>query len=276
MTRAAPYVVLATLARRRRGSEELLREAAVFRLVALGFSAPRLNGFADMRRALLDACKDEIIAAHGAPVGRTLHMARAAWFAVAPNELCRDYLRLFMGTAAVSLHETAYGDGRRIGGRPVELADIGGFYSAFGFAMRDSDPVLSDHLCAECEFFSLLAIKEAYALISGRVADWRTTRAAADEFLEQHLGRWPKALLAELRRQGAPSAFVVLARLLVVLVETRRSARGLRSAVADMRHSEPEPEGDEWVCPMAEAGKDTIAPDPKAFQDFQYRDEVFR
>jgi TorA maturation chaperone TorD len=242
--------ISAPSARRREEAQNLLAEAALFRLVALGFAAPRLGRFEELRKAFMavDAKKNPLCDVNH--VASALREARLAWFSASPSDVSAEYLRLFMGASVVSLYETAYGDGRRIGGRPVELADIGGFYSAFGFALNESDPVLADHLCAECEFMSLLSIKESYALVNGWTMRWASARAAADAFLEQHLGRWPETLLNSLCGESAPYAFVALVKLLNALIWARCRARGLRPLATKLL-LEKEMDEEELACPQA-------------------------
>ena len=177
---------LPNLRRRGQETERLLAHAATFRVVALAFAVPRPGLAAEMRASLFRLAVGRL----DPTVQRAVTVARRAWLGASPSGLADAYLRLFMGRANVSLHETAYGDGRRVNGRPVELADIGGYYRAFGVQPRDSSPDLPDHVSAECEFLSILLLKEAFALDNGWPTEWRTTRQAAASFLT---GAGPKA-----------------------------------------------------------------------------------
>ena len=64
--------------------------------------------------------------------------------------------------------------------RQRELADISGFYRAFGVQIEGERP---DHLAVECEFASLLCTKEAIAGASGREEERVTTRRARASIL---------------------------------------------------------------------------------------------
>lgn len=70
------------------------------------------------------------------------------------------------------------------------LADIAGFYSAYGFAVHDDRP---DHIVAELEFMSILLIAEADASASGRVDQAEIAAETARLFLRDHLGTWVSA-----------------------------------------------------------------------------------
>jgi len=80
--------------------------------------------------------------------------------------------------------------------RQRELADISGFYRAFGVQIEGERP---DHLAVECEFASLLCTKEAIAGASGREEERVTTRRARAAFLSDHLGTWLPLYAEDLR-----------------------------------------------------------------------------
>jgi TorA maturation chaperone TorD len=47
--------------------------------------------------------------------------------------------------------------------RFLKLADVTGFYAAFELTPATARPDMEDHIAAELEFMSVLALKEAYA-----------------------------------------------------------------------------------------------------------------
>lgn len=67
------------------------------------------------------------------------------------------------------------------------LADIAGFYSAFGFAVHHERP---DHIVAELEFMAILLLAEADALADGHTDQAEIAADAARVFLRDHLGTW--------------------------------------------------------------------------------------
>lgn len=70
------------------------------------------------------------------------------------------------------------------------LADIAGFYSAFGVVVRHERP---DHLVAELEFMALLLLAEADARTDGLTDQAEIAADAARVFLRDHLGTWVTA-----------------------------------------------------------------------------------
>jgi DMSO reductase family type II enzyme chaperone len=194
--------------------EQLLRTAAAFRAVAQGFAYPGPGQHQVVVKALA-ALHTPWIRGARLPVGRL----RRAWEEADGAALQAEYLRLFSGRGPVSLHETAYGDGRRIAGRAAELADIAGFYAAFGLELKQSDPDLPDHIACELEFYSLLLVKQAYAQTRGHKLEHSIAQRAARRFLEQHLGRWVAPLERSIGEAGASAPYRLLGAFLDALVQ---------------------------------------------------------
>lgn len=225
-----------------RTPQSLLATAAQFRLLAQGFAYPEPG----QRRALLRMLS-QLPLEHG--TGVPLRQLRLAWLGAGVALLRDEYSRLFLGHAPCSLHETAYGDGRRIAGRAAELADISGFYRAFGFELSESDPDLPDHIAVELEFYSLLLVKQAYAGSRRRPAQRAITRKAAHRFLEQHLGRWVGALAAGLAAQRPAAPYRELARALHALIARECAAVRARPRLREGRLPLDEMQADAFVCP---------------------------
>lgn len=73
-----------------------------------------------------------------------------------------------------------------------EMADIAGFYRAFGFNFDGERP---DHVCLELEFMRILTLKEAMASQEGDMERVDLIINAEKDFLSSHIGRWTDALL---------------------------------------------------------------------------------
>ena len=173
----------------------LIRRAALLRLLAAGFLYPD----AALKQRLL-----QDIAAMPADDAAASELAALehAWAMASEESLMEEYSRLFIGGDAVVLHETSYSGT----GRSTELADINGFYLAFGFDLREGQHEVADHLGVELEFYSLLLLKQAYALEQGWQDKFEITRDAAKAFLADHLGRWVDSVRERAAaRQAAPA-----------------------------------------------------------------------
>jgi len=86
-------------------------------------------------------------------------------------------------------YESEYGKAQIIQ-QASDLADIQGFYEAFGLRLVDGSHERIDHACVECEFMSVMAAKQAYAIMQGNMEARQVLHDAQAAFLEDHLGRW--------------------------------------------------------------------------------------
>jgi TorA maturation chaperone TorD len=194
---------------------------------------------------------------HPQPVARRFgrdvyEPAQLAWQEADPLVLEAEYDRLFRRNLACPPHETAYGDGRRMGGRPAELADIRGFYEAFGVVPSSTDPELPDHLATELEFYSILLLKIAYARVGATPQDVEVTAAAAGAFLEHHLGRWPGAFREAVEAENAASPYLETAHLIeAVIAEECRRVGARPRTVEGIAPQDSIATADDMVCPMA-------------------------
>ena len=232
-------------------AENALARAALFRLLARGFAYPGPGHMAAMGKAFADLDGAQRRRAFAPRLAARLSEARQCWRTASGSSLGPEHLRLFRGSGPVSLHETAYGDGRRFAGRPVEVADIGGFYLAFGLSIDETDPDLPDHLCAEIEFVSLLLVKESYALSRGWTSRHRITREARRTFLEQHLGRWVGEFARSVKRQETAPPYRSLADLLAEAVTSECRRLRVYPVLMDGRLPHDAMQEDAFVCPHA-------------------------
>lgn len=102
-----------------------------------------------------------------------------------------EHFRLFGSHAQrVSLHETEYGRMRGMA-KGHDLADISGFYQAFGLEVTHTatDRDLPDHLSCELEFYGVLLARSATLLDQADEEGVFVVRDARRKFLSDHLGR---------------------------------------------------------------------------------------
>lgn len=111
------------------------------------------------------------------------------------DDLRSTYVDLFdRGGDRASLYETEYG--RMAGmGKGNDLADIAGFYQAFGLTV-DAENVheVVDHVSAELEFYAMLLLKQAYLDEHGDSDGSAIVEDARKKFLSDHLGRFVSAI----------------------------------------------------------------------------------
>jgi DMSO reductase family type II enzyme chaperone len=196
------------------GVQEALGRSAIYRLVALGFAPPGpelLDFFTDrFGSRLIDAVS--LLPGHGRPeLAEAVEELRGTMSDL--GEIEGEYNRLFRTTLVCTPYETEYDPMRSVRKGQV-LADVLGFYTAFGLRPAEETRELPDHLGVELEFMSLLLQKEAYA----RLNDWSdkidVCTDAQRKFLSDHLGAWAFAFCNRLEETARPAFYRALARLL--------------------------------------------------------------
>lgn len=109
------------------------------------------------------------------------------------DDLRSAYLDLFeRGKQRASLYETEYGHLRGMA-KGHDLADIAGFYMAFGLEVSSGDAhEMADHIAVELEFYALLLLKQE--ALKGDQEGSDIVEGARRKFLVDHLGRVSRAV----------------------------------------------------------------------------------
>ena len=133
-----------------------------------------------------------------------------------------------------------------------EMADIAGFYRAFGFQVGGERRERPDHLATELEFLYVLSLKEAYAAEQGIDEHVEVCIEARRAFLEDHLGRWIGLFAQSVAHSVGPDRadhpYLWLSQLAAAVVQS--DAGGLGLSLADRRLGEvqPTPLGSDISC----------------------------
>lgn len=165
------------------------------------------------------------------------------------DELRGAYVSLLdRGPVRTSLYESEHGRMRGVA-KGNDLADIAGFYQAFGFDLSEAegDREMPDHLAVELEFYALLLLKEAVLGEKGDETGLEVVRAAKKAFLADHLGR-----LADAVGRTAPlvehAALGPVFRWCSALVAEECRAVGARVQVLELLNEVAEREEDLACC----------------------------
>lgn len=232
--------------------------ASLYRMLALAFSYPEQGLVEQVRSDIGAGLLARREGALSPRLAGPLRSLSRTWRDVSLDGLCSEHSRLFLGSALVALREGGYGDGLRFAGQPVDLADLNGFYLAFGFGPPPTAASPPDYLGTELEFMSLLHLKIAYAMQRRQTEQMQITRAAMARFLEDHLGRWVGALHMALQEAGAAPAYLALARLLSRAVEVDAHRLGVAPSQAS-HGTAADPVGlDALACPLAEQAQRNV------------------
>ncbi|GAB7021059.1 TorD/DmsD family molecular chaperone [Halostagnicola bangensis] len=99
------------------------------------------------------------------------------------------------------------------------LADISGFYKAFGLSLEPDKRERSDHLCLQLEFLSHLSLQTASLKLDGDETGLEIVTDAQGAFLEDHLGRWIPRFSETVQEDSGVAFYRTLAELVERLVE---------------------------------------------------------
>jgi nitrate reductase assembly molybdenum cofactor insertion protein NarJ len=125
--------------------------------------------------------------------------------------------RLAFGATGSLCYETEYGLPHEFR-QSQELADIAGFYRAFGFDVCGPTRERPDYLGVELEFMCVLALKEAYAQANGMTEQLEICVDAQRKFVQDHLGQWIGLFALGLERSAVAGPYAALARLAAAFV----------------------------------------------------------
>lgn len=127
-------------------------------------------------------------------------------------------------------YEAEYGQAH-IFQKTQTLADIAGFYRAFGLEMAAGSHERVDHISVELEFMHFLCLKETHALANhhpeARIAVCREAQA---KFLRDHLCRWALGFARRLRASAGGTLYDGLSELLESFLAGKLRALGLQPA----------------------------------------------
>jgi TorA maturation chaperone TorD len=148
-----------------------------------------------------------------------------------PDELNDEYEHVFglMLAKKCPPYETEYCPQTFSVYRSQALADVAGFYRAFGVGPSRDTPERADHIALELEYLAFLIAKESSA---ADPAARDTCRDAQRRFVQDHLGWWVPAFARALQRQaervlgrapGQSGFYPALARALAAFISAERA-----------------------------------------------------
>lgn len=111
--------------------------------------------------------------------------------------------------------------------RNQQLADVAGFYTAFGLKASPKVHDRLDHISLEAEFMSVLITRELYALENGFSAEAaKVCHDAQRTFFKDHLAGWLPAFGQTLMNQ-ASDFYVALGKIICAFVPAERAILGV-------------------------------------------------
>lgn len=230
---------------------------ACYRLAALALADPRSGTWhelADPAAQDLVSQAAEILREEDAAVARPLALGErpladldpARVFARLPptaaelNELYEANFGL-LGGSKCPPYETEYVPHKFTFQRSHMLADVAGFYRAFGLDTSSSHPDRPDHIAIQCEFLAQLLYLESQAIQNATTEGTARAEVCADGaklFLKDHVVWWMPAFAKLLAYQDPGGYYEAVAHFLAAFLAAERALAG----IAPPKHAaEPSP-----------------------------------
>jgi TorA maturation chaperone TorD len=224
----------------------LLARRACYRFVALALADPLTgvwNELADPATKTLVTEAAEILRDEDAAVARPLALGErpladldpATMLARLPrsanefNELYESNFGL-LGGSKCPPYETEYVPSKYTFQRSNMLADVAGFYNAFGLQTSRSNPDRPDHVALECEFLAqLLGLQwqASQSAIPEANTQAEVCQQAIHRFLRAHVAWWFPAFGKLLSRQDPGGFYEAVAHFLAALIAAERAIAGV-------------------------------------------------
>lgn len=223
-----------------------LARRSLYRFAALTLADPRYGTFGQLSDASNSQLLDEaaaILRGESAAKADTLGLGERPLADLDPRVVLQrlpasaedanaGYERTFglLVSSNCPPYETEYINSKFTFQRSHALADIAGFYRAFGLEPSASHPERQDHLVLQLEFMALLLGLEQAAAESAhpdRTARRAVCADAFRKFLNQHLIWWVPTFAHLLSKQDPGGFYDAVAVFLAALVTAERSLAGL-------------------------------------------------
>ncbi len=166
----------------------MIETVSLYKILSLGLSYPDENSWAIMEK--------QFAISEGLFQGEVLSCLNAAKECFQENrqkieEVRYDYMSIFDTGRKVSSYETEYMM-EKVSRKPFELADLAGFYKAFGFKIAQDikNKESFDHISIELEFMAILTWKAAYAREKDQKEKEKIVLDARKAFFTDHLAKW--------------------------------------------------------------------------------------
>lgn len=189
----------------RREIEPLTGMAMLYQAVSVLFSRPGSDKFTvlldpEFKEQAMAAAK--FLATHEERAGEIVSALEMAFEYDSDliKSLPREYALIFGHTLSneLSPYEMEFLQNDEIFYRSQHLADLQGFYAAFGFEVNSIER--ADHISVESEFMALLLTKEAYAVTNNLGAEAiEVCNHARSKFSKEHYIDWVRKLAVNLR-----------------------------------------------------------------------------
>lgn len=224
-------------------AEETAGLAAGLRLLSLGFTPPDEQSLEQLRRLTVFAARHAREEGLAEALGELEHALDDDDLL---EPLAAEHEALFGGSVRIAPYESSYERDPFRQGRV--MADVEGFYRAFGARSQGPAAERPDHAGCELEFLAFLVAKRLEAAEAGDTEREEICREAEDAFLGDHLGRWFPSFCREVARETQSPVLFQLALAGERVVVAELAARGIEPAPLAGRRRPTMVEGDDLTC----------------------------
>lgn len=240
---------------REKAIEEALKRSRAYQLLSEAFSYPEEELFRMLKGSFTEEITIQLDHTNGGEVGFDFCRLRESVNRAGNlSHLASEYTRSFGHTLSMECppYETQY-EYPHIFQQTQALADIAGFYRAFGLEVSNSAGERLDHITVELEFMSFMAYKHAYAMTQHGEEQVEICLDALKKFMKEHLGRWVPTFAAQLARKAGEGFYKELAELTAWWVLKDAERLGVRpSELRDLNPASFESGEDGCLsCPVA-------------------------
>jgi TorA maturation chaperone TorD len=237
-----------------------LARSVLYRTLTLGFARPSetsSTALSGADRATWEAAAGLVAASEARREGLRSALVALAEAATADGREL-SHARLFgHAQGLVSPFETDWGNAPAAFRQPQDLADLAGYYLAFGLQPPRGADERVDHVACECEFMDFLARKEAYLRARAEGPEVLTTeeestlavvQEAGRRFLREHLGRFGRSFAGRLLREDAGGFYGALGSVLLAVLGAEGERLGVPLGPATLEVRPPAPDDAPMAC----------------------------
>ena len=228
----------------------------LFRLASVTFADPRRLPYSTWRSILTDpVARDACAVLRETPQARSAEQGPCERslddvdlipllenIPPSPDAWNAEYESTFglLVTGPAPMYECEYIPSRLDFQKSQTLADVAGFYGAFGLDLPDQPPERADHLTLELEFMACLLELERRAIESGKREPADVCRKARTRFFREHLGWWAPGFAHLLTERREESPFYARAgQFLAALLTAQRTLLGMQPSTRIARPHDP-------------------------------------
>ncbi len=225
-------------------TNEALARSMVYRLLSQAFAYPTPVGVERLLHEDLPLA-EAVSASLPAGVPGAFDRVVEALTAATVQALETAYRAVFshVHSADCPMYETDY-TVRDVWKQTRELADLGGFYRAFGLEEQGER---QDNVCVELEFLHVLAYKQAWAMAQGKRRHEETCRITQETFLRDHVLRWVPDFVRRVEALAGSGPYAAVAALASAFLMEEAARFGLERVSSTVPGRLPDEEAAEEI-----------------------------